>query len=157
MRNACITLSLHPSLLLSQLKITNTKQQFLLKIVVWTEVAESISTQNSDDLFLLREKILEREKKKSWRVTILPICYSCLLFLSAKYAVKVNPRLGLKILLEIILNVIKLQQHSDRYNRHQKSKEQGILSSQLSVSNLFSDPEYITPSQLPMTLKWHLH
>lgn len=64
MRNACITLSLHPSLLLSQLKITNTKQQFLLKIVVWTEVAESISTQNSDDLFLLREKILEGKEKK---------------------------------------------------------------------------------------------
>lgn len=123
MRNACITLSLHPSLLLSQLKITNTKQQFLLKIDVWTEVAESISTQNSDD-FCWERKFL-REKKKSWRVTILPICYSCLLFLSAKYAVKVNPRLGLKILLEIILNVIKLQQHSDKYNRHQKIQGTG--------------------------------
>lgn len=53
------SLSLCPNLLLSQLKITNTKQQFLFKIVVfvWTEVAESISTQNSDDLFLLRNKL----------------------------------------------------------------------------------------------------
>lgn len=54
------SLSLCPNLLLSQLKTTNTKQQFLFTIVVfvWTEVAESISTQNSDDLFLLRNKLL---------------------------------------------------------------------------------------------------